>query len=106
MEAALESNAELFQRGVGRRKEDRLIRDLLNVGQVITSEMNMDVLFKTIIEETNHIMDTERCTMFVYDSKSDELWSFNSSDPKRKEVHIPPTRGAVGGFLLTKSLFS
>ncbi len=91
-----ENGGQLFQRSLGRRREDRLVRDLLRVGQIITSEINMDTLFKIIIEETNQIMDIEHCTIFVHEEKSNELWSFDASGPRRNEVYIPPTTGIAG----------
>ena len=96
MEAALVSSPRLSERDCGRRKEDRLIRDLLNVGQIITSEINMDVLFRTIIKETDRIMDVDRSTMFVCDDRTDALWSFNSDEEKRGKVHVPFSKGLAG----------
>jgi signal transduction histidine kinase len=96
MEAAPASGGRLLQGDFGRRREDRLIRDLLNVGQVITSEIDMDVLFRTITQETDHIMDVERSTMFVYDDSTNGLWSFNSAGEKKRRVHASPTRGLAG----------
>ena len=96
MEAAIEFNSPLLQRDFGRRREDRLIRDLLNVGQIITSEINMDVLFGTIIQETDHILDVERSAMFVYDDRANALRSFTSAGEKRSEVRISPAKGVAG----------
>jgi hypothetical protein len=65
------------ERTIGRRKDDRQVRDhirkhnkLFQVGQIITSEINVDVLFEVIIEQTNEIMGAERSTVFLYDHVS------------------------------------
>jgi len=64
------------ERTIGRRKDDRHVRDrirknnlVFQVGQIITSEINMDVLFDVIMDQTNRIMGTERSTVFLHDQK-------------------------------------
>jgi len=49
------------------RQEDRMLRDkiqqykmLFELGQIITSEMNFDSLFKVTMEQTNQFMNTEQ----------------------------------------------
>ena len=78
------------KRTVGRRAGGFLVREsidhqrlLLYVGQIITSEMNLDVLFPLIMEQSNSIMDTQRSSVFLHDAKSDELWSLVATDVKR-----------------------
>jgi|GEM_PF-2765623 len=79
----VESNLGLIeQRSLGRRVDDRIILDtihqqqqLFQVGQIITSEMEIEILFQVIMDETNKIMGTERSTVFLHDSETDELWS-------------------------------
>jgi K+-sensing histidine kinase KdpD len=97
----IENNSRLYQRSIGRRKEDGLAWNLLKVGQSITSEMNMDVLFKIIIEETNQIMNVDYCTIFVHEEKNNELCSFHSSGSKRNMVYIPPSTG-IAGWVFTQ----
>lgn len=66
-------------RTVGRRAEDFSVREsidhqrlLLYVGQIITSEMNLDLLFPLIMEQSNSIMGTQRSSVFLHDAKSHE----------------------------------
>jgi len=91
------------ERGIGRRKEDWLLRDhlhrytqLFHVGQIITSEIHMDVLFDVIMDQTNQIMETERCTVFLYDEKSNQLWSLVATGMTKNEISIPPDYGIAG----------
>ena len=69
---------------------------LLQVGQIITSEMNLEALFPLIIQHTNSIMDTQASSIFLYDQKSNELWSLVSTDLKKNEVRIPASYGVAG----------
>jgi len=69
---------------------------LLRVGQIITSEMNLEALFPLIIQHTNDIMNTRASSIFLYDKKPNELWSLVSTDLKKNEIRIPATYGIAG----------
>jgi signal transduction histidine kinase len=91
------------ERCYGRRKEDWVLRDLmyrhkqlLSFGQIITSEMNIEVLFEVIMVQTNQIMDTQRSTVFLHDDKSRELWALVATRMKRNEIRIPDDYGVAG----------
>jgi len=97
------STSDQRKRTVGRRAEDFLVREsidhqrrLLHVGQIITSEMNLDLLFPLIMEQSNSIMDTQRSSVFLHDAKSHELWSLVATDVERNEIRIPATFGIAG----------
>ena len=98
------SNKEDFKsRTVGRRQEDFLAREkikkhaqLLSVGQIITSEMNLNSLFEVIMEQTNQIMGTQRSTVLLYDEKRSELWCLVATGMKKNEIRIPSNYGVAG----------
>ncbi|HUV59042.1 MAG TPA: GAF domain-containing protein [Desulfatiglandales bacterium] len=97
-------------KGIGRRNEDFIMRDqvhqykqIYNVGQIITSEMNMGVLFELIIDQTNQIMGTERGSVFLYDEKSAELWSLVATGMKKNEIRIPSDYGVAGSVFQSKT---
>jgi signal transduction histidine kinase len=76
---------------------------LLQVGQIITSEMNLDALFPLIIQHTNSIMDSQASSIFLYDQKSNELWSLVSTNLKKNEIRIPATYGIAGWVFQNRS---
>ena len=91
------------KRTIGRRRDDRLVRDqiqrykmLLRVGQIITSEMSLDTLFGVVMDQTNQVMNTERSTVFLHDSKSKELWSLAATGMEEDEICIPDDSGVAG----------
>ena len=91
------------QRNIGRRKQDHKVRNqvqrqkmLFELGQIITSEMNLDALFKLIMEQANKVMNTETSSVFMYDSKNEQLWSLVSTDLKRNEIRFPVNHGVAG----------
>ena len=87
----------------GRREEDRVIRRRLrqdkkafHVGQVITSEIDRDLLFEVIIHQTNEVMESIRSTVFLHDDKTNELWSLVGVGVKKREIRIPSDYGVSG----------
>ncbi len=91
------------KRNIGRRKEDHMVRDqaqrqkmLFELGQIVTSEMNLEALFNLIIEQINQFMHTERCSVFMYDSQKDQLWSLVSTDLGKNEIRFPTNYGVAG----------
>ncbi|MEE8398434.1 MAG: GAF domain-containing protein, partial [Desulfobacterales bacterium] len=91
------------ERKAGRRTEDVAVRDriskhelLFDVGQIITSEMDLNTLFEVIIAQTNKIMDTQRSTVYLHDEASKELWSLVATGMERNEIRMPSDNGIVG----------
>jgi class 3 adenylate cyclase len=90
-------------RRIGIRKEDielwesyKNYQQLMEVGQLIISEMRLDELFGVIIAQTNRILGTERSTLFLYDSDSDTLWSLVATGVKKGEIRISADQGIAG----------
>ena len=71
-------------------------RMLLELGRVIVSEIDMQVLFKVIMDQTRRFMDTEKCSVFIFDEKNNELWSRVSTDLEANEIRFPAHRGIAG----------
>ena len=88
----------IFRRGEGDLTKKALsqYKGLLQVGQIITSEINFDVLFDVIIEQTNKIMDVERCSIFLLDEDGKMLNTFVSAGEGRLVIQIPKSKGIVG----------
>ena len=93
-----------FERaGIGQRKKSRILEGQLArykkafyVGRVITSEMDRDLLFQVIIHQTNEILEAERSTVFLYEEKTDQLWSLVATGAKKREIRIPADYGVAG----------
>jgi class 3 adenylate cyclase len=83
------------------RQNERLNR-LYKMGQVITSEMNLNVLFELIIEQINDILGTERSTVFLYDPRKDELWSLVATSMGKNKIRVPADSGVAGLVFLRK----
>ena len=86
-----------------RRSEDLLLKEqidrhvqLFHIGQLITSEINLDILFDVLAEQTIQIMDTQRCSVFLADEKGAKLTAFASTDLKKNQTKMPADFGIAG----------
>ncbi|MBU3953364.1 MAG: GAF domain-containing protein [Proteobacteria bacterium] len=90
-------------RAVVRRREDLQARwhmdrfkALFVLGKTITSEICLNDLFLLINEKTNQIMKTERSTVFLFDEKTDALWSFVATGMGKNEIRMAADKGIAG----------
>ena len=90
-------------RGFGRRAEDRKVRDkirrfeqLTDLGQAVTSEIEIEALFELIAQQTNEIMRAERSTIFVHDASTSQLWSLVATGMGSDEIRIDARSGVAG----------
>jgi len=90
-----QKNGSKNRRSPAQKRTNRHIQ-LFHIGQVITSEINLDVLFEVIAVQTKKIMESERCSVFLEDETGTNLTAFVSTDLKRNEIKIPKHRDAAG----------
>jgi len=91
------------KRSIGRREEDFFIRkqnerfsQLCEVGRTVTAEMDLEVLFPLVMDQTNAIMGTQRSSVFLYDEKTNELWSLVATGMDESEIRISSKKGVAG----------
>ena len=75
---------------------NRRYRMICELGQVVTSEMNLEALFDLIMEQTTSIIACEQASVFLYDPDSEQLCSLASTDLKANTVSISPHCGITG----------
>jgi len=76
----------------GMRDEVRM----LEVTHNLSGELELPVLISRIMSATCDLLDAERSTLFVYDPKTDELWSSFATDVGAGGIRIPATAGIAG----------
>ena len=82
------------------QKRDPLIA-LLKIGQAVSAETNIDVLLKVIAEETKAAIQADRCSVFLYDKKNEELWSKVALGMESQEIRFPVSKGLAGHVVKT-----
>ncbi|MCP3871888.1 MAG: GAF domain-containing protein [Desulfobacteraceae bacterium] len=97
------------KRAIGRRESDLFIRkqnerysQLCEIGKTITAEIDIEVLFPLIMEQTNKIMNTQRSTVFLHDEENNELWSLVATGMNGSEIRIPDKSGIAGWVFQNK----
>ncbi|GAB4271501.1 MAG: hypothetical protein Kow0029_09260 [Candidatus Rifleibacteriota bacterium] len=73
---------------------------LLEIASVISSELQLKPLLEKIMEAVTMILNCERATIFLYDEKTNELWS-QVALGMNQEIRIPANRGIAGEVFTT-----
>ncbi len=71
--------------------------------RAMTRADNLRSLIRLLIQETSRIMEAERSSVFLYDRKTDELWSF-VAEGTTKEIRFNADRGIAGHVFRTGKL--
>ena len=69
---------------------------LLNIAKTISSKTNIDSLLKTIADETTISLNAERCSVFLLDKDTSELWSKVATGIDFEEIRFPMNKGLAG----------
>jgi len=79
--------------------ENQRLKVLLEVGQAISSLMELDDLLLLIARETARVLGADRCTLFLLDEKRGELWSKVAMGEER--IRLPKDKGIAGLVVTT-----
>ncbi len=82
-------------------KRMRTSEILLNVMRSVSSELEIDQLLRKIVDETSRAMTADRCTLFLVDRETGELWSKVAQGADMKEIRVPSGMGIVGHVAAT-----
>ncbi len=74
---------------------------LLNIAKTISTKTNIDSLLKTIADETTKSLNAERCSVFLLDRQSNELWSKVATGIDFEEIRFPANKGLAGHVAMT-----
>jgi adenylate cyclase len=74
---------------------------MLEVTHGLTGELKLDLLIQRIMSAAADLLEAERSTLFVYDPKTDELWSRYAAGLGSAEIRIPSHAGIAGAVFTT-----
>lgn len=74
---------------------------LLRIGRSIAAETDVNILLKIIANETKNALEADRCTVFLLDKETNELWSKVALGMGSHEIRIPATSGLAGHVAMT-----
>jgi adenylate cyclase len=91
-----------INRGFGLMLESlREEQQILEITQDLAGELLLEVLIARIMTATTQLLDAERATLFVYDEKTDELFSLYADGMETRQIRIPTDRGIAGAVFTT-----
>jgi HD-GYP domain-containing protein (c-di-GMP phosphodiesterase class II) len=75
--------------------ENRL-KLLVNFGGSVSKETNLNKLLELIAEQVKTILVCDRCSVFIMDRQTNELWSKVTLGLQHTEIRVPLGKGIVG----------
>ena len=69
---------------------------LVKIGRSITAQTDINILLRVIAEETKIALQADRCTVFLLDKNTDELWSKVALGIGSQEIRFPADKGLAG----------
>lgn len=92
----VESNSEL----VHLYENQERLNALLKITKSLSHELNLESLLSKIIIEVKHLLDADRCTVFLYDEGTNELWS-KIAIGVEEEIRFLADKGIAGHVFKT-----
>ena len=86
-------------------KNDPLLA-LVKIGQAVAAEKDIDKLMQTIAEEARDAVQADRCTVFLYDKNTDELWSKVALGLGSHELRFNASQGLAGHVFRTGEIIN
>jgi len=78
------------------------MRLMLNFSLKIASEVHPDRLLHLLAKETRQMLEADRCTVFLYDPKTDELWTKLAQGKGVRTIRLPKDKGLAGHVFTTR----
>jgi adenylate cyclase len=75
---------------------------ILQLSHDLAGEIKLDVLLSRLVHATSELLDADRCTLFLYDKKTNELFSRVAEELEIREIRIPAHSGIAGAVFQTR----
>jgi signal transduction protein with GAF and PtsI domain len=84
--------------------ENYTFQEFINIGHRLLSNNQFEQFEDGLSLISDHLTDitgAERCSIFIYEKKSDELWTILSTGIEK--IHVPSEKGIVGYVFRTEN---
>ncbi len=116
-EASHKDRYETDRRKSARRQEDKLrelayrerarkLHSLLELGQLIGLDLQLNDMLSQIAVKACEVMEADRCSVFLHDPATDELWSTVALGMGAETIRIPSSSGLAGASFQTGEIFN
>jgi len=76
--------------------QTRKLQSLLELGQLIGLDLQLNEMLLRIAQKATEVMEADRCSLFLYDRKTNELWSTVALGMGEQVIRIRSGVGAAG----------
>jgi signal transduction histidine kinase len=90
------SQGEDYTGGQSFSESDRKLHSLLELGQIIGLDLQIDEMLLQIAQKATEMMNAERFSLFLYDTATDELYTTVALGMGKKEIRILSSEGIAG----------
>jgi GAF domain-containing protein len=74
----------------------RKLHSLLDLGQLIGFDLELNEMLLKIAQKAAEVMEADRCSLFLYDPKTNDLWSAVALGMGEQVIRIPSGIGMAG----------
>jgi signal transduction histidine kinase len=78
------------------QEKARKLHSLLELGQLIGLDLQLNDMLSQISQKACEVMEADRCSIFLYDPRTDELWSTVAMGMAGQAIRIPSSIGFAG----------
>jgi signal transduction histidine kinase len=114
---ALKDRPKIDRRRAVRRGEDRLreeahqerarkLHSLLELGQIIGLDLQLNEMLSQIAQKACEVMEADRCSVFLYDPATDELWSTVAMGMEGEVIRMSSKAGIGGHSFQTREVIN
>ena len=82
-------------------QDDKSFQELINIGHQMLVSNEFEEGLSLISDHLIYVTGAERCSIFIYDDKRDELWTLLATGIGR--INVPIDKGIVGYVFRTKN---
>jgi signal transduction histidine kinase len=83
-------------------ERNRKLHSLLELGQIIGLDLQLKEMLLQITQKACEVMEADRCSVFLYDPETDELWSTVALGMGEEVIRIPSRSGLAGACFQTE----
>ena len=74
----------------------RKLQSLLELGRLVGLDLKLNEMLRQIAQKATDVMEADRCSLFLYDPKKDELWSTVALGMGEEVIRVPSGAGVSG----------
>jgi signal transduction histidine kinase len=79
---------------------------LQELGQLITLDLELDLLLLQLAEKAAEVVQADRCSIFLHDRRRNELWTTAATGLAGTVIRIPATSGLAGACFQTGAIIN